>query len=120
MNEYLAKRVKNLTDVFLKENGTFPEFEDLIKECIYLKDLSTADCLFNSLKEGWLLNGFKELDFKELHTKIFKYDKAYHFDELLDELSERKITIGGPTTIEELNKLNNKIIKSAGGNTSEE
>lgn len=119
-NEFLMYNVKRLAETFTESYGKFPEFEDLIRECIYLKGLGTSDYLFSSLKEGWLLNGFMELDFNSLHTKIFKYDLLYYYDELIEELKEREIPMSSSLSDEEVKELNDEIIRDAGGYTEED
>lgn len=80
--------VKQLVDEYFKQYSKYPTFVDLIKDCIRLKGISTANYLFDSLKMGWLSNGFRNENFKEIHQNIFSEGRDYYYSELENYLNE--------------------------------
>lgn len=74
--------VNHLVKLFEKENKRKPSFEELVKDCIYLKGINTANYLFESLKDGWIANGFKPTNFKAVNKTLFPFDRDYYYTEL--------------------------------------
>ncbi|MDB0603071.1 hypothetical protein PL373_18455 [Tenacibaculum maritimum] len=83
-----AQIVKQLVNDYLNQHNKKPTFIELIKDCIYLKGILTASYLFDSLKNGWLSNGFRNENFKEIHQNIFSEGRDYYYSELENYLNK--------------------------------
>ncbi len=80
--------VGNIYSNYKEQYNKEPAFEDIIKDCIYLKGINITDYLFSSLKEGWITNNFPETDFRKLHKDIFCDDRNYYYSEIENYLIE--------------------------------
>ncbi len=80
--EYVYQLFKNYKQDF----GVEPTFEDLLRDCIALNDLSTGYHLCGALEEGWKANNFPETDFRKIHSKILGRTRQYFYEEIMDLL----------------------------------
>lgn len=101
-----AHLVKQLVNDYLNQHNKKPTFIELIKDCIYLKGILTASYLFDSLKNGWISNGFKEEDFKVIHKSLFSEDRDYYYTELENYLNNENCDYMPDLTREQVEKSN--------------
>ena len=103
------KLVNSLISAYEEEKGSFPSFHELIKDCIYLKGIDTARCLFNIIQEGWLENNLQPQDFKSIYSSFFGTSRAYYYGELENYLAEENdimMAMVNPLSAEEVYKMN--------------
>ena len=81
-DERIKSIVRSLFDDFKKEKGSEPTLKDIVQECIYLKGITTADYLFESLALGWKLNEYPTTDIKALNREMFPFDRNYWYEQL--------------------------------------
>lgn len=77
-----------LVEDYVEQHGVNPSFKQLIEDCIYLKGITTADYLFQSLKQGWILNDFEKPDFKLIQKELFSFDRNYLYKQLEEYLND--------------------------------
>lgn len=77
-SKLIKQIIESYKKIFLKE----PAFDDLLKDCIRLRGLTTTEFLVNTLYKGWLQNGGKEIDSTTLYNKYFGYDRIELYEKL--------------------------------------
>lgn len=50
--------------------------------------ITSAEFLFQTLKEGWILNNFPDQDYKKIFNDIFCDDRHYLYFKLIFKLEE--------------------------------
>lgn len=116
------ERIKSITlrlvEDCVEQYGVNPSFKQLIEDCIYLKGITTADYLFQSLKQGWILNDFEKPDFKLIQKELFPFDRNYLYEQLEEYLNDEHnaefISSNNPLKSEEVSTINNEIMNDLG------
>lgn len=115
-SESVKNWVANLYDDYKAQYSIVPTFEDIIKDCIYLKGLDTAEYLFNTLKQGWLENNYPEMDFNKLYKNTFCDTRNYYYSEmknLIENNSDSELEANyRQINREEVDEYNNNLLKS--------
>lgn len=104
VNELVADAYENLKDSLKKK----PSFKDFIKDFIKHRNKTSADRLFNVLKQGWINNDYQKTNFEDIYKQIFKSNEDVFSD--LENIGN-ELVIDSPINKEEIITSNKDTVE---------